>query len=94
MIDAKDPLNPVFAGCFADDGYTHDTECVIYRGPDIAYQGREICFNYNEDTLTIVDVTDKTAPVMIAREGYLGHAYTHQVKQQFKTRCNHFEAFY
>ena len=34
MINVADPLNPVFEGCYADDGYTHDVECVIYRGPD------------------------------------------------------------
>lgn len=35
-------------------------QCVIYTGPDAKYQGKEICFNYNEDSLTIVDVSDKT----------------------------------
>lgn len=28
--------------------YTHDSECVMYHGPDKAYHGHEICFNYNE----------------------------------------------
>jgi hypothetical protein len=40
-------------------GYTHDAQCVVYSGPDATYKGREVCFNYNEDTLTIVDVSDK-----------------------------------
>ena len=60
--------------------YTHDSECVIYSGPDAAYQGREVCFNYNEDTLTVVDVTDKDHMQMLARVGYEGAKYTHQVK--------------
>ena len=47
-------------------------------GPDIRYIGREICFNYNTDTLTIVDVTNKTAPVQLSRTGYSGSKYTHQ----------------
>ncbi|HMP78607.1 MAG TPA: choice-of-anchor B family protein, partial [Pirellulaceae bacterium] len=40
--------------------------------------GREIAFCCNEDTLTIVDVTNKQTPVLISRTGYPEHAYTHQ----------------
>jgi choice-of-anchor B domain-containing protein len=42
------------------------------------FAGREICLNSNQDTVTIVDVTDKSAPVMLSRTGYEGSAYTHQ----------------
>ena len=65
-------------GCFGLDGYTHETQCVIYAGPDSRYRGREICFNSNEDTLTIVDATDKHEQVQLSRTGYGGSAYTHQ----------------
>lgn len=78
MVDVSNPVAPRYAGCFSSDGYTHDTQCVVYAGPDKKYQGREICMGYNEDTLTIVDVTDKANPVQIARAGYKGSAYTHQ----------------
>jgi choice-of-anchor B domain-containing protein len=78
MIDIRNPLTPVFAGCYPDDGYTHDTQCVNYAGPDAAYVGREICFNSNEDTLTIVDVTTKSTPRLVSRTGYAGYGYTHQ----------------
>ena len=78
MIDMTDPLNPTFAGCFDEDGYTHDAQCVVYHGPDEAYTGREICVNSNEDTVTVVDVTDKSNPVMLSRETYPGVAYAHQ----------------
>ena len=78
MIDIRDPKVPVFAGCVADDGYTHDTQSVVYRGPDARFSGREICFSCNEDTLTIVDVTDKRAPQTLSRTTYDGAAYTHQ----------------
>ena len=78
MLDVNTPAAPVFAGCFSADGYTHETQCVVYRGPDARYFGREICFNANEDTLTIVDVTNKAAPAMLARKGYPGRGYTHQ----------------
>ncbi|GAB3498966.1 choice-of-anchor B family protein [Amycolatopsis cihanbeyliensis] len=78
MINIADPKNPVGAGCVSRDGYTHDAQCVDYHGPDRDYQGREICLNSNEDTLTIVDVTDKDAPRQIARRAYSGVAYSHQ----------------
>ena len=78
MIDINDPTNPSFAGCFSADGYTHDAQCVIYQGPDESYQGQEICFNSNENTVTIVDVTNKNNPSMISRTSYFGYAYTHQ----------------
>jgi choice-of-anchor B domain-containing protein len=78
MIDISTPSNPTFAGCFDSDGYTHDAQCVIYHGPDTNYQGREICFNANEDTITIVDVTDKSNPVQIVRAGYPNVGYVHQ----------------
>ncbi|MBW3576954.1 MAG: choice-of-anchor B family protein [Actinobacteria bacterium] len=78
MVDIRTPTSPSFAGCFSADGYTHDTQCVIYAGPDAARDGREICFNSNEDTVTIVDVTDKATPLMLARVGYAGSGYTHQ----------------
>lgn len=78
MIDISEPAKPTFAGCYDEDGYTHDAQCVVYSGPDSRYTGQEICFNYNEDTLTIVDVTDKAAPKMIARQTYDDAQYTHQ----------------
>jgi choice-of-anchor B domain-containing protein len=78
MIDVRNPASPTFAGCFDADGYTHESQCVIYRGADAAYRNREICFNANEDTLTIVDVTDKSAPRQLSRKTYPGSAYAHQ----------------
>jgi choice-of-anchor B domain-containing protein len=78
IVNVQDPLNPVMAGCYSGDGYTHEAQCVIYRGPDVEHRDDEICFASNEDTLTIVDVTNKSAPVMLAREPYAGASYTHQ----------------
>ncbi len=78
MIDVSTPTSPVGVGCFSADGYTHDTQCVIYSGPDLEHFGREICFNSNEDTVTIVDVTDKANPVQLSRTGYANDGYTHQ----------------
>ena len=47
-------------------GYSHDAQCVIYRGPDEEHQGKEICLGSNETALSISDVTDKESPVAIA----------------------------
>jgi choice-of-anchor B domain-containing protein len=78
MVDIREPQQPEFAGCFAGDGYTHDIQCEIYDGPDDRFSGREICFASNEDTVTIVDVTDKANPVQLSRTGYPTASYTHQ----------------
>jgi choice-of-anchor B domain-containing protein len=78
IVDINDPKSPEFAGCYAEDVYTHDSQCVAYDGPDRRYHGREICFASNEDTVTIVDVTDKANPVMLSRTGYPTASYTHQ----------------
>ena len=78
MIDISTPTSPTFAGCFSSDGYTHDAQCVIYNGPDLEHIGKEICFNSNEDTVTIVDVTDKSSPIQLSRTGYANDEYTHQ----------------
>jgi choice-of-anchor B domain-containing protein len=89
MVDITNPTSPGFAGCFAEHGYIHDTQCVVYEGPDADYRGREICFNSNAEphhgdptgiinAVSIVDVTDKSAPVEIARVEYANDGYSHQ----------------
>lgn len=78
MVDISTPASPSFAGCFSEDGYTHDAQCVIYQGPDTRYTGSEICIAYNEDTVTIVDVSNKSNPVRLSRTTYPGVGYTHQ----------------
>jgi len=78
MVNLADPQNIVFAGCYAYDGYTHDVQCVLYDGPDSAYVGKELCFACNEDTVSIIDVTNKRNPVMVSRNSYEGSSYTHQ----------------
>jgi len=78
MVNISNPTSPTYAGCFSSDGYTHDTQCVVYAGPDSTYTGREICVGYNEDTITMVDVTNKSNPQQISRTPYSGSQYTHQ----------------
>ncbi len=78
IVNINNPANPVLAGNYSADGYTHDVQVVNYNGPDPGYAGREIAFCSNEDTVTIVDVTDKNNMVMISRSPYSQHGYTHQ----------------
>jgi hypothetical protein len=87
ITDLDDPANPVFAGCFQDHGYVHDTQCVIYDGPDTRFTGREICVNSNGigfsidptvNFLSIADVTDKANPIALAQVPYDGSGYSHQ----------------
>ena len=78
MVDISDPTFPTFAGCYTGDGYIHDTQCVTYKGPDVAHQGKEICFNSSEDQVSIVDVTNKANPVVLGRLTYPQVDYTHQ----------------
>ena len=85
MVNIQEPMNPTFAGCFADErtgrrgtGYSHDVQCLIYEGPDEEHQGQEICFGSNETALSIADVTDKENPQALSIGEYPNSAYTHQ----------------
>jgi choice-of-anchor B domain-containing protein len=80
MVDIREPLSPKFAGCYRDDsGGTHDVQCVVYRGPDQKYQGREICLKSNgRSAFAISDVTDKDNPRFVARTTHPNPAYMHQ----------------
>ena len=85
MVNIQEPANPTFAGCFSDPttgrastGYSHDAQCVIYKGPDVEHQGKEICLGANETALSIADVTDKENPIALSTGTYPNVGYTHQ----------------
>ena len=78
IVDISDPLNPTLIGDFSEDGYTHDAQVVNYSGPDTNFQGKEIAFACNENTVTVVDVTDASNTGLISSTGYPGSSYTHQ----------------
>ena len=86
FIDISEPLNPIAAGGYSDDGYTHDAQVVIYNGPDTDYTGKEIYIGSNEDEVVIVDVTDKNNPQHISSISYSNFSYTHQgwITEDFK----------
>ncbi|RRO25140.1 choice-of-anchor B family protein [Flavobacteriaceae bacterium 14752] len=78
VVDISDPLNPVFAGGYADDFYTHDAQVVTYSGTDPDYQGDEIYIGSNEDEVVILNVSDKTNISNISTVSYANIGYTHQ----------------
>jgi len=63
---------------FSPAAYVHDAECVVYKGPDTRYTGREVCFNAAENKLVVVDVTDKLLPVTLGVTDYPDVSYAHQ----------------
>ena len=78
IFDVSQPLAPTPVGIMADDGYTHDSLCRTYKGPDKDHKGNEICFNFNEDSVTIYDVTaNPQQPEQLARATYENASYTH-----------------
>ncbi|MEM1054396.1 MAG: choice-of-anchor B family protein [Bacteroidota bacterium] len=78
VVDISTPTSPTFAGCYDADGYTHDAQCVTYDGPDTDHTGKSICVASNEDTLTIVDVSNPASPAQISKGFYPSPSYTHQ----------------
>ena len=78
FVNIADPKNPVAAGGYADNGYTHDAQVVTYNGPDLEYASKEIYIGANENQVIIADVTDKMNPIEIATVDYPNIAYTHQ----------------
>ena len=77
MIDVSTPNNPMFAGCHAS-GDTHDTQCVIYQGPDPDHVNKEVCASSNEDHVEIADVSAKIAPASLAVRSYPQLGFVHQ----------------
>jgi choice-of-anchor B domain-containing protein len=78
FVDISDPLNPVAAGGYAADAYSHDAQVVTYNGPDTDYTGKEILIGSNVNEVVIVDVTDKANPTRISTINYANIGYTHQ----------------
>ncbi len=81
IVDVRTPASPTYAGCFDYPGAEfHDLQCVTYAGPDPDYQGSEVCFGSASGggMLTVVDVSDKSAPTLVAEAPYPDPRYTHQ----------------
>jgi len=77
MIDITTPNNPLFAGCHASSD-THDTQCILYDGPDLDHLGAQICASSNEDHVELADVSNKASPRTLATIGYPQLGFVHQ----------------
>ncbi len=78
FVNIQDPKNPVAAGGYGDNGYTHDAQVISYNGPDTDYLGSEILVGANESSVVVVDITEKDNPENIATIQYSNVGYTHQ----------------
>jgi len=81
IVDITNPLEPVLAGAYDQDGYTHEAQVVVYDGPDTDYAGHVIVFCYNGNNtadLTIVDATDPLDATTVSITPYPQSAYCHQ----------------
>ena len=90
IIDLNKPKNPTFAGCYSDPatevnslysagiGYIHDTQCILYNGPDGQYKDKELCFSSAEGAVVITDVDDKNNPQTLSTTSHPDMGYSHQ----------------
>lgn len=78
FVNIQNPTDPIAAGGYANDSYSHDAQVVTYNGPDSDHTGKEILIGSNENEVVIVDVTDKDNPTQISTIDYSNIGYTHQ----------------
>lgn len=78
VVNIQNPLNPVFSFGYSAQGYTHDAQIVNYNGLDTQHVGKEIFFGCNEDKVVVIDVTNKSNPILISTFTYSNTSYTHQ----------------
>ena len=60
IFDLNSSPYPEFAGCYNEDGFISDVQCVVSNGKDV-------CFACTGSGLSIIDTTDKTAATRISR---------------------------
>lgn len=87
FVDITNPANPTTIGDYTTGGYSHDAQVVTYTGPDTDYYdpangitGKQIYIgsNGNNDTVVVLDVTDKNNISLISTFTYPQIAYAHQ----------------
>ena len=75
--DVSNPTSPTNASCVSAGGYTHDAICFTYRGPDTDHTGKNLCFGFNANKISILDM-DLTSIQEINTITYDSTGYTHQ----------------
>ena len=78
FVNIQNPTAPIFEGGFSNTGYCHDAQAVIYDGPDSDHIGKEIIIGSNAQHVDIVDITDKSNPILLSTIVYENVHYTHQ----------------
>lgn len=78
VVNIQNPLNPTLSFGYSAQGYCHDSQIVIYDGPDTEHAGKEIFFGANASKVAIVDVTNKSNPILLSTFTYQNTGYTHQ----------------
>jgi choice-of-anchor B domain-containing protein len=78
IVNIQNPTNPILAGGYGAQNYTHDAQIVVYNGPDAQHVGKEIFFGANESKVVVVDVTNKANPILLSTFFYANTAYAHQ----------------
>jgi choice-of-anchor B domain-containing protein len=78
VVNIQNPLNPVFSFGYSTQGYCHEAQIVNYNGPDTAHKGKEIFIGANETKVVIMDVTNKSNPIVLSTFTYANSKYTHQ----------------
>ena len=78
FVNIQTPNVPFIEGGYEGSGYTHDAQVVTYNGPDNDYIGKEIFVGSNENSIDIVDITNKSKPQLISNIDYNNVSYTHQ----------------
>jgi choice-of-anchor B domain-containing protein len=74
VLSLQDPVRPASVGCFREQpgrSTAVDAHCVVYRGSDLSYRGRKLCFAPRQEWVSIVDVQDGARPRPIAKLSYL-----------------------
>lgn len=78
IINIQNPLNPVAAGGYSAQNYTHDAQIVVYNGPDTAHIGKQIFFGANETKVVVLDVTNKNNIILLSTFTYTNADFVHQ----------------
>ena len=78
FVNIQNPTAPILEGGFSNTGYCHDAQAVIYDGPDSDHIGKEIIIGSNAQHVDIVDITDKSNPILLSTIVYENVHYTHQ----------------
>jgi choice-of-anchor B domain-containing protein len=83
ILDVSDPIVPVEVTAPPQGtGYVHDAASLVISDARVSacrpgHRPCELLIDYNETTVDLWDVTDKTEPFLISSTPYAGAAYTH-----------------